>query len=603
MRLPLPSLPILDWGRQYDRQTLAGDLLAALIVTIMLIPQSLAYAMLAGLPPEVGLYASVAPLFMYALFGTSRVLAVGPVAVVSLMTAAAIGEHAAAGTPAYAQAAITLAFLSGLFLLVMGVLRLGFLANFLSHPVVSGFISASGILIAASQLKTLMGVKAEGQTLPELLPALWQQWPQASGLTLAVGLAATVFLFWARKGLKPLLVRLGLRPPVADMAAKAGPVAAIALTTLAAWQFGWQQQGVRIVGSVPQGLPPLTLPAWDPALWRDLAVPALLISVVGFVESVSVGQTLAAKRRQRIEPDQELVALGAGNLSAALSGGLPVTGGFARSVVNFDAGARTPAAGAYTAVGILFTSLLLTPALYYLPQATLAATIIVAVLSLVDFGVLRRTWRHAKADFAAVCTTLLVTLGAGVEAGLIAGVGLSLVLFLYRSSRPHIAEVGWLPGTEHFRNVLRHPVKVSPQLVSLRVDESLWFANARALEDRINDLVASRPALRHVVLQCSAINGIDASALESLESIQARLVDAGIQLHLSEVKGPVMDQLQGTDFIHHLNGRVFLTQYQAVAALTPELLAVAARPTPGQAAAQATTARAQDTAGVQLIKL
>ena len=572
MRLPLPSLPILDWGRRYDRETLAGDLLAALIVTIMLIPQSLAYAMLAGLPPEVGLYASVAPLFMYALFGTSRVLAVGPVAVVSLMTAAAIGDVAPAGSPQYAQAALTLAFLSGLFLLVMGVLRLGFLANFLSHPVVSGFISASGILIAASQLKTLMGVKVEGQTLPELLPALWQQAPQASGLTLLIGLAATAFLFWARKGLKPLLVRQGLRPAVADMLAKAGPVAAIMLTTVAAWWFDWQHQGVRIVGTVPQGLPPLTLPAWDPALWQQLAVPALLISVVGFVESVSVGQTLAAKRRQRIEPDQELVALGAGNLSAALSGGLPVTGGFARSVVNFDAGARTPAAGAYTAVGILFTSLLLTPALYHLPQATLAATIIVAVLSLVDLGVLRRTWRYAKADFAAVSTTLLVTLGAGVEAGLIAGVGLSLVLFLFRSSRPHIAEVGWLPGTEHFRNVLRHPVKVSPRLASLRVDESLWFANARALEDRVNDLVASRPDLRHVVLQCSAINGIDASALESLESIQARLADAGIQLHLSEVKGPVMDQLQGTDFIAHLNGQVFLTQYQAVAALTPELL-------------------------------
>ena len=572
MRLPLPSLPILDWGRRYDRETLAGDLLAALIVTIMLIPQSLAYAMLAGLPPEVGLYASVAPLFMYALFGTSRVLAVGPVAVVSLMTAAAIGEVAPAGSPQYAQAALTLAFLSGLFLMVMGVLRLGFLANFLSHPVVSGFISASGILIAASQIKTLMGVKVEGQTLPELLPALWQQAPQASGLTLLIGLAATAFLFWARKGLKPLLVRQGLRPAVADMLAKAGPVAAIMLTTVAAWWFDWQHQGVRIVGTVPQGLPPLTLPAWNPALWQQLAVPALLISVVGFVESVSVGQTLAAKRRQRIEPDQELVALGAGNLSAALSGGLPVTGGFARSVVNFDAGARTPAAGAYTAVGILFTSLLLTPALYHLPQATLAATIIVAVLSLVDLGVLRRTWRYAKADFAAVSTTLLVTLGAGVEAGLIAGVGLSLVLFLFRSSRPHIAEVGWLPGTEHFRNVLRHPVKVSPRLASLRVDESLWFANARALEDRVNDLVASRPDLRHVVLQCSAINGIDASALESLESIQARLADAGIQLHLSEVKGPVMDQLQGTDFIAHLNGQVFLTQYQAVAALTPELL-------------------------------
>ena len=568
----LPSLPVLDWGRRYDRETLVSDGVAALIVTIMLIPQSLAYALLAGLPAEVGLYASVAPLLLYAVFGSSRVLAVGPVAVVSLMTAAAIGDYAAAGSPAYWAAAITLAFLSGAMLLAMGLLRLGFLASFLSHPVISGFISASGLLIAASQLKTLMGVKAEGHSLVALLASLAHQVQNTHLLTLGVGVLATAFLFWVRKGLKPLLLSWGLGARAADVIAKTGPVAAIAVTTGLAWALGWQAQGMKIVGTIPQGLPPLTLPVWDLALWKDLFVPALLISVVGFVESVSVGQTLAAKRRQRIAPDQELVALGASNLSAAFTGGFPVTGGFARSVVNFDAGARTPAAGVFTAIGITLASLLLTPALYYLPQATLSATIIVAVLSLVDFSILKRTWTYSKPDFTAVAATLLATLTLGVESGLVVGVGVSLALYLFRTSRPHIASVGLVPGTEHFRNVLRHSVKVSPRLVSLRMDESLYFANARSLEDRVNDAVAGLPDLQHVVLQCSAINDIDASALESLEAIEHRLHDAGIALHLSEVKGPVMDQLQRTDFLTSLSGKVFLTHYQAIAALTPEVI-------------------------------
>ena len=567
----MPSLPVLQWGREYNRETLVSDGLAALIVTIMLIPQSLAYAMLAGLPPEVGLYASVAPLLLYAIFGTSRVLAVGPVAVVSLMTAAAIGQHAVAGTPEYWAVAITLAFLSGLLLLVMGLLRLGFLANFLSHPVISGFISASGILIAASQLKTLIGVKAEGHNFVDLSRSLLSQAGQAHLLTLSIGVLTMAFLFWVRSGLKPLLLRIGMKPRAADVVAKTGPVAAIAATTLLSWGLGWQAQGVKIVGAVPQGLPPLTLPLWDLGLWQQLLVPALLISVVGFVESVSVGQTLAAKRRQRIEPDQELVALGSSNLSAAFTGGFPVTGGFARSVVNFDAGAQTPAAGVFTAAGITLASLFLTPALYYLPQATLAATIVVAVLSLVDFSILRKTWNYAKSDFLAVVATLMTTLTAGVETGLVVGVGVSLALYLYRTSRPHMAEVGLVAGTEHFRNVQRHVVLVSPRVLSLRVDESLYFANSRALEDRINNTVANRPGLAHVVLQCSAINDIDASALESLEAIDQRLRDAGLRLHLSEVKGPVMDRLENTEFLHGLSGLVFLSHYQAIHELSPEL--------------------------------
>ena len=568
----LPSVPLLEWSRQYNRETLINDLIAALIVTIMLIPQSLAYALLAGLPPEVGLYASVAPLLLYAVLGSSRVLAVGPVAVVSLMTAATVAEHAAAGTHAYWQVAITLAFLSGGILLLMGLLRLGFLANFLSHPVISGFISASGLLIALSQMKTIMGVKAEGHNFVDLLLALLQQASNLHLLTLVVGIAATAFLFWVRKGLKPLLLRIGLSPKIADMTAKTGPVAAIAMTTFLAWQLDWQAQGMKVVGSVPQGLPPVTMPLWDWALWEALLVPALLISVVGFVESVSVGQTLAAKRRQRIEPDQELVALGASNLSAAFTGGFPVTGGFARSVVNFDAGAVTPAAGVYTAVGITLASLFLTPALFYLPQATLAATIVVAVLSLVDFSILKSTWRFSKLDFIAVATTLLATLLAGVESGLVMGVVVSLALFLFRASRPHIATVGLIPGTEHFRNILRHDVLVSPKLVCLRVDASMFFANARTIEDRINAEVAARPALEHVLLQCSAMNDIDASALESLEAIASRLNDSGVALHFSEIKGPVMDKLKTTHFVENLHGRVFMTNYQAIQALTPEII-------------------------------
>lgn len=575
----LPRLTVLDWGRHYRREALVDDAVAASIVTIMVIPQSLAYALLAGLPPEVGLYAGMVPPVLYALFGTSGALAVGPVAVVSLMTAAAVGEVAAAGTAAYLDVALALALLSGVMLALMGILRLGFLANFLSHPVISGFVTASGLLIAASQFKTLLGIGGGGHTLPEMLQSLWQEASNTNPLTLASGAATVAFLFWVRQGLKPLLRRLGLSPRAADLGAKMGPVAAILVTTGLSAAFDWASLGVKVVGSIPQTLPPLTAPSWNPALWQQLLLPALLISIVGFVESVSVGQTLAARRRQRIEPNQELMALGAANVGAAFTGGYPVSGGFSRSVVNFDAGARTPGAGLMTGLGLLAAALLLTPWMVALPLATLAATIVVAVLALVDVGTIGRTWRYSQADFAALIVTLLATLLVGVEIGLVLGVAVSLLMYLARTSQPHIAEVGLVPGTEHFRNVLRHQVAVTHQaLLSLRVDESLYFANARALEDHVNEAVAQRPQLQHVILQCSAINDVDASALESLESISHRLQEAGIRLHLSEVKGPVIDRLQRSDFISRLSGQVFLTHFQAVQALTPQAPAVAGMP-------------------------
>jgi len=580
MNLLVRYLPILTWGRAYGRETATSDLVAAVIVTIMLIPQSLAYALLAGLPPEIGLYASILPLVAYAIFGTSRALAVGPVAVVSLMTASAVGELAEQGTPEYLGAAIALAFISGLMLMVMGFLRLGFLANLLSHPVISGFITASGILIAASQLKHILGVPAHGHTLYDILLSIAAHLADINWITLVIGSGAAAFLFWVRKGLKPVLIGFGIKPFLADILTKAGPVAAVAVTTGAAALFNLGAEGVRLVGDIPSGLPMPQLPPFDSTLWLELAAPALLISVIGFVESVSVAQTLAAKKRQRIEPDQELIGLGASNVASAISGGYPVTGGFARSVVNFDAGAATPAAGAFTAVGIAVATLFLTPLLTNLPQATLAATIIVAVLSLVDFGAIKRTYAYSKSDFAAMAATIAITLFLGVEQGVVTGVVLSIALYLYRSSRPHMAIVGVVPGSEHFRNIDRHAVVTGHKVLTLRVDESLFFANSRYLEDRIYALVADRPDIEHVVLMCPAVNEIDASALESLEEINHRLSDSGVTFHLSEVKGPVMDRLKRTDFLDHLTGQVFLSQYEAFSTLDPHTAHVAEARTP-----------------------
>lgn len=564
-------LPCLQWGRTYNRASASQDGLAAVIVTLMLIPQSLAYAMLAGLPPVTGLYASILPLLAYAVFGTSRTLAVGPVAVVSLMTAASLAPLFPAGSPEYIGAAMLLALLSGLLLAAMAMLRLGFVANFLSHPVVSGFISASGILIAVGQLKHLLGVSASGENLLHLLPELLQALPQTHWPTLIIGLLSLAWLGWARGYLKQTLQRLGLSAQLAGNLTKAGPVLAIVVAIIAVSLLHLQQAGVKVVGSVPQGLPGLTLPTLNLELAVQLLPAALLISLVGFVESVSVGQTLAAKRRQRIQPDNELLGLGAANLSAAFSGGFPVTGGFARSVVNYDAGAQTPMAGVFTAIGIGVSVMLLTPLLHDLPQAVLAATIIVAVLSLVDLRSLRHTWRYSRQDGAAQAATLFGVLLIGVEAGILIGVGLSLLLFLWRTSQPHMAVVGQVPGSEHFRNVERFAVVESPSVLSLRVDESLYFPNARYLEDRIGELIASRPQVRHLVLMCPGVNLIDASALDSLHAIVERLHAAGVQLHLSEVKGPVMDQLRRSDFLERFAGQVFISQFQALKHLAPQL--------------------------------
>ncbi|UTA80484.1 sulfate permease [Halomonas sp. XH26] len=556
-------VPVVGWLRRYNRALLFKDSLAAVIVTLMLVPQALAYALLAGLPPEMGLYASMLPLVLYAIFGTSASLAVGPVAVAALMTASALSSFATPGSPEYIGAALVLAALSGLILIAMGVLRLGFLVNFLSHPVISGFITASGILIAISQLKHILGVEAAGHNVIELLGALFSQWQQINLITLLIGLGVWGYLLVCRKRLNTWLMAIGISASASGFMVKAAPISAVMVTTLLAWHFNLGQYGVNLVGFVPSGLPAITLPSLDQSLWLGLLPAALLISLVGFVESVSVAQTLAAKRRQRIDPNQELIALGMANLGAGVSGGSPVSGGFSRSVVNFEAGAATPLAGAFTALGIVLSTLLLTGLLAFLPTATLAATIIVAVGTLIDLPAVKRTWQYSRSDGVAMVATLLLTLLHSVEVGIISGVVLSLGLHLYRTSQPHSAVVGRVPGTEHFRNVKRHEVETDQHVAMLRIDESLYFANARYLEDTVMALAARSPTLKHIVLTCQAVNVIDASALESLEAINGRLKDAGATLHLAEVKGPVMDRLTNTALYRELTGQVFFTTYEA----------------------------------------
>ncbi len=563
-------LPILRWAPAYNISKFSDDALAAAIVTIMLIPQSLAYALIAGLPPEMGLYASILPLAVYAFFGTSNTLAIGPVAVISLMTATVIGRVAETGSADYIAAAMTLAVLTGAILCILGAIRLGFMANFLSHPIIAGFITASGILIAATQLKHIFGVAAGGDNLFEILESLALHITDVNVTTLAIGGFSILFLYWTRSQFKKRLVAIGIPAKIASSVAKAGPLLAVIGTTLLVFSLGLQTKGVAIVGAVPQGLPHIALPDFNLPLWRELAGPAFLIAIIGYVESISVAQTLAAKRRERIDLDQEMIALGAANLSAGLSGGFPVTGGFSRSVVNFDAGAKTPAAGAFAAIGIGLAALYLTPLLYYLPRATLAATIIVAVLSLINIDIIKRTWAYSKSDFAAMTVTIAGVFIYGVEIGIVAGILLSIILLLYRASVPHYAIVGQVPGTEHFRNIKRQKVITSPDVAAIRIDGNLFFANARFLEDHILGLVADEPSLKHIVLMCSAINEIDASALESLETINERLSHAGVTFHLSEVKGPVMDRLKRTHFLEALSGRVFLSQFEAMHTLDPE---------------------------------
>lgn len=561
-------LPASAWIKEYSRSKLQVDTMASFIATILLIPQSMGYALLAGLPAVVGLYAGIIPSILYSLFGTSRTLAVGPVAVTSMMTATILAPFTVSSSDHYAAIAIMLAFLSGVFLILMSLLKMGFLSNLLSHPVISGFISASAILIAVGQFKHLIGVQAQGNNLIELGQSMVRHIEDINMPTVILSIISVLSLVLLKRHLTTTLSKLGLSENTANMLGKSGPVIVVVATTSCVAAFSLDSLGIKIVGSINNHLPTIPVEYFTLDTLIDLLPGAFLISIVGFVGSVSVAQSFAAKRKQSINPNQELVGLGLANLGAAFSGSFPVTGGFSRSVVNVSAGATTPMTGILTGLLMLFTLLFLTPLFYYLPTAVLASCIVTSILQLIDFKDFTRLYRFSKQEALGLLATFFVVLFISMETGIIVGVSLSLLFFLWHTSHPHIAVVGRLPGTEHFRNVKRFDVETTPNIMTVRIDENLFFANARVLEDYVLTLVSQHKNTRHLILMCNAVNMIDASALASLEAIDDRLKSAGITLHLSEIKGPVMDKLKGSSLIENLSGKIFFTQHQAINTLT-----------------------------------
>lgn len=562
-------LPFLGWLVHYERKNLTGDIIAGLIVAVMLVPQSMAYALLAGLPPQVGLYASIAPLLIYGLLGTSRALAVGPVAMVSLLVAAGIGSLNPQGVEQYVAYALTLALLVGLIQLGMGLLRVGFLVNFLSHPVLSGFTSAAALVIGGSQLKHIFGLDVPRGEFTEMISHTLQHLGRSNGVTVLIATAAILILLFFKYPLKRLLRRAGLGDALVLPLTKIGPLVIVILGILvvSVANLG-TAAGVSIVGDVPAGLPPLTVPLFDMDVIATLLPIALTISLVGYMESISVAKSLASKRRQKVDANQELVALGAANLGAAFTGGYPVTGGISRSLVNFTAGANTGLASIITAGLIALTVLTLTPLFYNLPNAVLAAIILVAIVAMLDWRTFTHTWHYNKLDAISLAVTFFAVLLIGIETGILIGAAVSMGLYLWRTSKPHVAVVGRIEGTEHFRNVQRHEVETYPKLLLIRIDESLYFPNAQFLEECLLAQIADNPQIEHLVLICSAVNYIDSSALDVLEQLQHELADAGVTLYMAEVKGPVMDKLRHIGFVDELGkDRIFMTTHQAVQAL------------------------------------
>ena len=558
-----------DWLARYQRKNLGSDLSAGAIVAILVMPQSLAYALLAGLPPQAGLYASILPVLVYAWFGSSMRQAVGPVAITAIMTYSVLSPLAPPGSAEYIRLAALLALYTGVLTLGFGIARLGFLSQLLSRPVVSGFISGSALLIVISQLKLLLGLHTEAGNSWQSLAALAQHLGQAQGATVLLAAPALGWLLVSRYLLVPLLVRKGVAAASAQVAARVMPLLVLLLATLVVAHFDLDRTaGVAVVGRVSAAA----------ALWQwvqpsasnlvFLSTPALILAFIGAVQNITMAQALAAKRRERIDPNRELIGLGAGNVLAAFSGGMPVGGGLSRSAVNVMAGAQTPLASMAAALTTLLIVLLGTDWLARMPLAVLAASIVVAAISMVDVQAFRQAWAYDRADALALLGTAAGVLLAGIQVGIALGIGLSLVTLLVRASAPHIAVIGRIPGTEHFRNVERHGVETLPEALFLRIDENLFFGNLNAVEMRLAAELAKDVRIQDVVLIMSAVNRIDTTAMEMLADLNRDFAERGIRLHLAEVKGPVQDRLLRSPLWAALSGQVFQSVHAAFEALS-----------------------------------
>jgi SulP family sulfate permease len=535
-------IPAYNWLRNYKRSDWPSDLTAGAVVAVMLVPQGMAYAILAGLPPVMGLYASIVPLLVYTAFGSSRHLAVGPVAIISMVTFERCSSIAEPGSADYVNAVLLLCVMVGTIQVAMGLLRLGFLVNFLSHAVVSGLTSAAAILIALSQLKHLLGIPlASQQSVLSLLAETGRRIGETHPATLLLGVGCIFFLLFFKKRWP--------RFPAA--------IFVVIVATVIVRVLRLDEAGVSIVGSVPAGLPRPSLPVFDAGTVRTLIPAALTIVLVGFVESISIAQVIAVKERYRVEPNRELCALGLASIAAAMSSGFPITGGFSRTAVNHQAGAKTGMASIVTATLVLLTLLFLTPLLHYLPNAALAAIIVVAVAGLVDLRTAKKLLTVKLANGLSLVLTFGATLALGVEGGVLLGALFSIFVFIWRSSRPHIAELGYVAEKDGFRNVKRYPNATTyPDILILRVDASLYFANMAFLEDFLRLAVQDRPGVRWIVMDFSGVNDIDGCAVEAFERFMEVYHEAGIEFALAGMKGPVRDVVGRADWPELIGKRI-----------------------------------------------
>lgn len=543
-------LPILDWFPKYNGEWFKGDLSAGLTVGVMLIPQGMAYAMIAGLPPIYGLYASTVPLILYAIFGTSRQLAVGPVAMVSLLTAAGIGAVAEAGTETYIALAIALALFVGLIQFLLGAFRLGFLVNFLSHPVISGFTSAAALIIGLSQLKHLLGVNIpRSHHVHEIALNAVEQFGSINWITFGIGAVGIAIIM--------LVKRINRAIP--------GPLLAVLFGIFAVWGFGLTDAGVKIVGEVPQGLPSFGMPSFSMETIETLLPIALAISLVSFMESIAVAKAIQSKHRDyKVDPNQELVSLGLANIGGAFFNSYPVTGGFSRTAVNDQAGAKSGMASIISAVLIILTLLFLTPLFYYLPNAILASVIMVAVFGLIDYKEVIFLWRSNRTDLVMLLVTFFATLTLGIEQGIGVGVVLSLAMVIYRTTRPHVAELGRVPGTDLYRNVDRFPeVEDRDDMLIVRFDAQLYFANTNYFKDKLDELASEKgDALKVIIINAESINNMDSSAIHALKEMVEEYHNFGIDIFFSGVKGPVRDAMARANLMEAVGPKKFFMSVQ-----------------------------------------
>jgi sulfate permease, SulP family len=556
--------PIAGWLKTYTRQDFNSDLFAGIITAILLVPQGIAYAILAGLPPQLGLYASILPPVLYALFGTSRTLSVGPVSIAAIMIASALNtpEISALGNPV--QSALILSAESGLIMLLMALLRMGGLVNFISHPVLTGFTSGASLLIIGSQLPQLAGLKSPSCGFDG---ACYRDYLLGYNLTTVfIGVAALVMLIVFGKPLTSLLKKAGLKLSLVTAISKCGPLLTVLLATIAVGYFGLTLHNkVAVVGVVPAGFPALSLAFIDLQKWRLLVPSAAFIALIAYVESVAIAKVTANLRGEKIVPNQELIALGVANLATAISGGMPVAGGFSRTMVNFSAGARTQMAMLIAAGILALAVIFFSPWFENIPKAALAAIILVAIIPLVRLGSIVHTWRYDRGDGIAEIVTLLGVLVLGIEEGISLGIILTFISYLRKTSQPHIAVVGRIPETGHYRNIKRHQVETWEHLLLLRIDESITFANVNFIENFITAELKHQANIKHIILIFTSVSDVDATALEALENINHALQASGVSLHLSDAKGPVLDKLKKTNFIKQLEpGKVFFHTEDAI---------------------------------------